>query len=673
MEKKQKLIILLIALSLVLVCTGLSFAFFTSISNNESASTIYAKGGRMSIVYANGSGNIVMENIYPKEEEWVNKTFTVTGTNTTELDMDYKIYLVIQSNAFNFGDLTYSISGSSTNSRDIIVQKSEQNIPKTGEILIGKGTFKNNNATHTYYLKIYYKDTGEDQNIGQGKSFTGYVKINTGSSIGYDTLVNIKDNNPQPESAAFNGTIARKQVESVTFKNNVTVPANAITSWDASDSQNGSVMAYTLDDNNNNLYELYIGQDEKVVLGKDAFKLFKGYNKATTLDVSNLDTSNVINMSRMFEDSTITQIKGLDKWDTSKVTDMSYMFLNTNNLLSLDLSKFNTSNVKFMNGMFEKAKSLKTLDLSNFDTSKVEHMGTWNYSYGGMFQDCSSLTSINLSSFNTSNVTTMGNMFKGCSSLTTLDLSNFDTSKVEYMPNMFRECSSLTNLNISRFNTSNVKYMGSMFHSVASSELDLSHFDTHNVLDMSFMFYNSAATSLNLSSFDTSNVTNMQGMFSGSHATSLNLSSFNTSKVTNMYSMFYKSAATSLNLSSFNTSNVTNMSSMFYKSAATSLNLSSFNTSNVTNMQSMFNGSHATSLNLSSFNTSKVTNMGYMFFNSPATTLDLSSFDTSSVKDTDLMFSASKATIGYARTQADADKLNSSSYKPAILTFTVKS
>ena len=84
MEKKQKLIILLIALSLVLVCTGLSFAFFTSISNNESASTIYAKGGTMNIVYANGSGNIVMENIYPKEEEWVNKTFTVTGNTVNQ-------------------------------------------------------------------------------------------------------------------------------------------------------------------------------------------------------------------------------------------------------------------------------------------------------------------------------------------------------------------------------------------------------------------------------------------------------------------------------------------------------------------------------------------------------------------------------------------------------------
>ena len=36
------------------------------------------------------------------------------------------------------------------------------------------------------------------------------------------------------------------------------------------------------------------------------------------------------------------------------------------------------------------------------------------------------------------------------------------------------------------------------------------------------------------------------------------------------------------------------------------------------------------------------------------------------------MFSNSKATTGYARTQADADKLNASSNKPDTLTFVVK-
>jgi hypothetical protein len=37
------------------------------------------------------------------------------------------------------------------------------------------------------------------------------------------------------------------------------------------------------------------------------------------------------------------------------------------------------------------------------------------------------------------------------------------------------------------------------------------------------------------------------------------------------------------------------------------------------------------------------------------------------------MFDSTTATTGYARTQTDADKFNSSSGKPSTLTFTVKS
>ena len=146
----------------------------------------------------------------------------------------------------------------------------------------------------------------------------------------------------------------------------------------------------------------------------------------------------------------------------------------------------------------------------------------------------------------------------------------------------------------------------------------------------------------------------------------------NNKNVTTMGYMFRYSSATTLDLSSFDTSNVTNMDYMFRNSSATTLDLSSFDTSNVTNMNNMFRNSSATTLDLSSFDTSNVTNMSYMFHSSSATTLDLSSFDTSNVTNMSLMFYDSKATTGYARTQADADRLNDSSSKPSTLVFVVK-
>ena len=137
-----------------------------------------------------------------------------------------------------------------------------------------------------------------------------------------------------------------------------------------------------------------------------------------------------------FNFANLTIIEGIKNLNTSNVTDMSGMFNSCSSLTSLDLSNFNTSKVTNMDGMFSGCSSLTSLDLSNFDTSNVTDMS-------GMFDSCSSLTSLDLSNFNTSKVTNMVYIFYDCSSLTSLDLSNFDTSKVTNMQYMFYGCSSL--------------------------------------------------------------------------------------------------------------------------------------------------------------------------------------------------------------------------------------
>ena len=80
--------------------------------------------------------------------------------------------------------------------------------------------------------------------------------------------------------------------------------------------------------------------------------------------------------------------------------DTSDMFNGCSGLTSLDLSNLDTSNVTDMYRMFYNCSGLTSLDLSNFDTSKVTNMG-------GMFQGCYGLTSLDLSNFNTSKVTNM--------------------------------------------------------------------------------------------------------------------------------------------------------------------------------------------------------------------------------------------------------------------------
>ena len=273
-------------------------------------------------------------------------------------------------------------------------------------------------------------------------------------------------------------------------------------------------------------------------------------------------------------------------------------------------------------------------------------------------------------SINGKNVVSMIGMFSG-SQAESIDLSSFTNLHVIDMSLMFSS-TDVKHLDLRFLDTSNVENMMHMFESTKAEELDISNFDTSKVKDMSGMFAQTRATSINVSEIDTSKVTDMSYMFSYSEALALDLSSFNTSNVTDMSTMFYGSQATTLNLSSFDTSKVTDMSAMFQSSKATTLNLSNFNTLKVTNMRGMFYNSQATAIDLSNFDTSNVTDTSFMFESSEATTLDLSSFDLSSVQQKEKMFRYCKATIGYARTQEDANILNNGTSKPVALTFVVK-
>ena len=135
-------------------------------------------------------------------------------------------------------------------------------------------------------------------------------------------------------------------------------------------------------------------------------------------------------MGAMFYACTSLASLDLSNFDTSNVINMGGMFYGCMSLTSLDLSNFNTSNVVYMNEVFAACTSLKSIDLSNFETSNVEYLDA-------MFALCIALEDVDVSSFNTSNVVSMRQMFAYCFAQKTLDLSSFDTSNVQYMDGMF--------------------------------------------------------------------------------------------------------------------------------------------------------------------------------------------------------------------------------------------
>ena len=188
---------------------------------------------------------------------------------------------------------------------------------------------------------------------------------------------------------------------------------------------------------------------------------FNGFHSATSIDVSNIDTTNVVDMKYMFYEAGMNannfSLNLGDNFDTSGVTNMAWMFFRTGrnaSTFSLDLGdKFDTSSVTDMEAMFWstglKVTNFK-LDLGN--------------------------------KFNTSNVTNMKSMFRSSgytSSSYTLKLGDkFDTSNVRDMTDMFRwtgKVNSTFELNLgNKFNTGNVTSMKGMFYETGKASTKLS-------------------------------------------------------------------------------------------------------------------------------------------------------------------------------------------------------
>ena len=337
----------------------------------------------------------------------------------------------------------------------------------------------------------------------------------------------------------------------------------------------------------------------------------------------------------------VTEIEGLSQLDTSNVTDMSYMFFGMSSVTGLDVSSFDTSKVKNMYSMFNGMSSVKSLDVSSFDTSNVTSMpymftntSLKKLTLGDTFKFVetdgknASLTSAWMREDGKGTFYSAADFMKnyGTGDLTAGTYVSVETDTWGTSPYMFDEdTGTLTigagelsgyeespwseNKKVDAKAIKKIVLAGKVVASENSMSLfsgknanheltnvteieGLSQLDTSKVKNMSWMFGGlSSVTSLDISGFDTSNVTDMSYMFYGmSSVTSLDVSSFDTSNVTDMHSMFnFVSSLTSLDVSNFDTSNVTDMGYMFNEmNSITSLDVSVFDTSNVTTMQDMF-------------------------------------------------------------------------------------
>ena len=315
-----------------------------------------------------------------------------------------------------------------------------------------------------YTLYIYIDGNRDNPITMTNQNFRFNIYGEGTGAIYKENVIQNETTTPSSSTSTFlNTEVLRNQIESITIEKTNVVPNDAKYSKDISSKQDGSVMLWYTDKDNNSLYEISIGSENgSVEANTNGAGMFAYLDNVSTLDLSGLDTSNMTSMSKMFYKNTNLTNIDLSGFDTTKVVNMSGMFWGCNNLKSIDVSNFNTKKVTTMVYMFRECNSLEKLNLSNFDTSNVTRMDS-------MFLYDGSLTNIDLSNFNTSKVTNMGDMFEGCGQLTELDLSSFDTSNVKIMYYMFNKDKELKTIYVSnKWNISNVTESAGMFANCTS-------------------------------------------------------------------------------------------------------------------------------------------------------------------------------------------------------------
>ena len=189
---------------------------------------------------------------------------------------------------------------------------------------------------------------------------------------------------------------------------------------------------------------------------------FKNPSTQTALDFNDIEIdASGMNTISFNNCSNITAITFPNSFDTSALMTTDSMFASCTSLTSLDLTMLDTANVISMASMFNGDRTaLTSVNMHGLNTANVTNMNA-------MFYQCNTLASVDMSGFDTTRVTNMLNMFYYCSSLVSLDLSSFDTRAVKNMGSMFYGCSRLKSVNLWNWDTSSVTNMSSMFLSTA--------------------------------------------------------------------------------------------------------------------------------------------------------------------------------------------------------------
>ena len=198
----NKPILLGIIAALILVVSGVSYAYFT-VTIKGSISDVSIRAGSMVLTIAD-DGVITNGNLNPGDS--VTKTFTIT--NTGDLNTKYSIYINdLINELITPTDLVYKLERIDDTVDDI-----EGVIPTTSGAIATNITI-NKNESQDYRITITYQDLSRNQNDNANKLFSGKIRINEVAEVNYYldnvlvTTMPSKDNSTYQSNTCTNDAV----------------------------------------------------------------------------------------------------------------------------------------------------------------------------------------------------------------------------------------------------------------------------------------------------------------------------------------------------------------------------------------------------------------------------------------------------------------------------------
>ena len=349
------------------------------------------------------SGTIIFEN---------GKIVTVIGLKINNSTFDFsngnlellKEYIV-----------TFDSNGGSNVESQSVLKNRTANVPDnpTREGYIFKGWQLNNqdfdfntSITQDITLKAIWIST-----LTSGQDFNSKLKtLANGSSKTYD----------------YQDT----KVKSISFYSNGNLPEgytkeqlNLLSSIDVSSDNNGTIKAYW-----DGKEKIYVYSDDQIAMNSSTGTTSSGYYTfyyfagMQTIDVSQIDTSNMKSMESMFQYCYNLTSADLRAFDTSNVITMYRLFHTCRKLESVDLSTFVTTNLEIMSSMFNECQKLTTIILPNFDAPKLRSMAY-------TFYHCTNLATLDLRNINLSGVTNRNSTFVNVPTSVTIYLKDTEANR----------------------------------------------------------------------------------------------------------------------------------------------------------------------------------------------------------------------------------------------------